>query len=270
MRACRDLTFVLALWAAPVGAADGDTALWRLGCGAPGAVDGAVFAQDGAFAGSTVTLTNSCYLIRHRGQYVVWDAGLPEAALPEDAPTLAGQLAALGLAPGDVSTVVLSHHHLDHTGQLGAFDQAELVIGAADWGEVWAVDAGTADNGYVAPSFFAPWLEADGRVRPILGDLDLFGDGVVTIKAAPGHTAGSQFLLLDLPQTGYVILSGDVAHFERQFDARKVAVGTHDGDAAQAAMDHVAQLAASLPALLVIGHDPLHIGLLPPFPEAAR
>ena len=43
-------------------------------------------------------------------------------------------------------------------------------------------------------------------------DHDVFGDGLVVIKFAPGHTPGHQMLLIKLPKTGSVLLSGDLYH----------------------------------------------------------
>ena len=43
------------------------------------------------------------------------------------------------------------------------------------------------------------------------GDHDVFGDGSVTIIATPGHTPGHQSLLVRLPKTGAVVLSGDAS-----------------------------------------------------------
>ena len=54
------------------------------------------------------------------------------------------------------------------------------------------------------------------------GDHDVFGDGSVMIISTPGHTPGHQSLLVKLPKTGAVVLSGDVAHFKDNFDNRRV------------------------------------------------
>jgi N-acyl homoserine lactone hydrolase len=42
---------------------------------------------------------------------------------------------------------------------------------------------------------------------------DVFGDGSVVIKSAPGHTPGHQVLYLKLAKTGGVVLSGDLYHY---------------------------------------------------------
>ena len=52
------------------------------------------------------------------------------------------------------------------------------------------------------------------------GDYDVFGDGSVTIKAAPGHTPGHQVLVVRLPKTGPVMLSGDMVHLQYSWTYR--------------------------------------------------
>ena len=42
---------------------------------------------------------------------------------------------------------------------------------------------------------------------------DVFGDGSVIIKSAPGHTQGHQVLYVKLAKTGGVLLSGDLYHY---------------------------------------------------------
>ena len=59
-------------------------------------------------------------------------------------------------------------------------------------------------------------------VKLIDGDNDIFGDGSVVLLSTPGHTPGHQSLLVRLPKTGPVTLSGDVAHFQTSFDHRYV------------------------------------------------
>ncbi|MFX9743972.1 MBL fold metallo-hydrolase, partial [Acinetobacter baumannii] len=54
------------------------------------------------------------------------------------------------------------------------------------------------------------------------GDRDVFGDGSVTILATPGHTPGHQSLLVKLPKSGAVVLTGDAVHFKDNWDNRRV------------------------------------------------
>ena len=52
------------------------------------------------------------------------------------------------------------------------------------------------------------------NLQLIDGDTDVFGDGSVTLVSTPGHTPGTQSLLVHLKNSGFIILSGDVVHLE--------------------------------------------------------
>lgn len=244
---------------------DSGTALWRLDCGKLGNVDGDLFSQDNAYAKRKFPLVNSSYLILHDNHYIIWDTGLATEG-PEK---LDRQIAKLGIDVSDISKVILSHNHADHTGQARLFPGAELIIGAADWEEVRSVHTGASSNPYVKPEDFDPWLQGTGKVCPSDGNLDLFGDGVATVKAAPGHTRGSQILHLNLPQSGAFILPGDVAYFEEQFIDRSVTKGSFDVKLSLDAIGKVVALVETHRATLILGHDPTHIARLPVFPEPA-
>lgn len=130
-----------AAFAGPVHAAD--TELWRLDCGQITVRNLSVFSDSFAYAGQTRTLADSCYLIRHGADYLLWDSGLPAGLLGAKAdpsaafgPTLKvdlpTQLSQIGIKPDSVKYLGISHNHFDHTGQAVAFPKATLLIGAAD------------------------------------------------------------------------------------------------------------------------------------------
>jgi len=60
------------------------------------------------------------------------------------------------------------------------------------------------------------------KFERLAGDHDVFGDGSVTILSTPGHTPGHQSLLVRLPKTGSVVLSGDAVHFRDNWEHRRV------------------------------------------------
>ena len=47
-------------------------------------------------------------------------------------------------------------------------------------------------------------------------DYDVFGDGTVIIKSAPGHTPGHQVLFLKLAKTGPLLVAGDLYHYPEE------------------------------------------------------
>lgn len=128
------------------------------------------------------------------------------------------QLAKAGLKPDDIKYVIVSHMHLDHGGNVGKFPNSTLVIQNSEIAYAFFPDEPFAAGfipgdvnvlrsglGAAAPNAM-PMLRLDG-------DLDLFGDGSLVVKRSVGHTAGSQMLVVRLPNTGTVILTGDAVYF---------------------------------------------------------
>lgn len=86
-------------------------------------------------------------------------------------------------------------------------------------------------------------------------DKDLFGDGSVTILSTPGHTPGHQSLLVHLNKMGNVVLSGDVVHFQSNWDNRRVPGFNFDKALSIASMQKIARILADKHAQLWINHD---------------
>ncbi|MDQ0322629.1 glyoxylase-like metal-dependent hydrolase (beta-lactamase superfamily II) [Pararhizobium capsulatum DSM 1112] len=259
------------------GATAADLELWRLDCGEVDVHELAFFSDTFNYAGEKRTLTDSCYLIRHDQEYMLWDTGLPTALigaksddtvplvprLKVDLPT---QLSEIGVEPTDISRIGISHNHFDHVGQAASFPNATLMIGAADLAQFKATPLPFA----VDPAFIKPWLEGGSKIDAISVDRDVFGDGSVTILSTPGHTPGETSLLVRLADTGPVLLSGDVAHFEEQFKNHGVPAFNYDRAETLASMDRLTGITKSLGAKLIIQHDASHINRLPAFPKSAK
>jgi N-acyl homoserine lactone hydrolase len=92
-------------------------------------------------------------------------------------------------------------------------------------------------------------------VNKLEGDRDVFGDGSVTIIATPGHTPGHQSLLVRLPKTGVLLLSGDAVHFKDNWDNRRVPANNSDKDQSAASMQRMSDLLAKEKGQLWINHD---------------
>jgi N-acyl homoserine lactone hydrolase len=249
--------------------------MWRLECGDIHLADGSIFSDVHLFDGQPRAMTGSCYLIRHGKDYLLWDAGLPTTLI--GAPTsdhgvslsldrsLVDQITELGVDPSAISRVAVSHYHFDHTGQLPDFPDATLIISERDW-DVVSGDEGAA---YLMPALFDPWV-GKGQVMTITKDLDVFGDGSVLIKATPGHTPGHTSLLVRLPETGDVLLTGDLYHFQEQASAHSVPQYNYNREQTLSSMARFDLTAEVLDALVVIQHDPTHVDRLPAFPESAK
>ena len=89
----------------------------------------------------------------------------------------------------------------------------------------------------------------------IEGDKDLFSDGSLTFLSTPGHTPGHESLLVNLPKTGYVLLSGDVVHFQSNWDNRRIPSFNADKASSAASMEKIAKILDEKHAELWINHD---------------
>lgn len=199
---------------------------------------------------------DTCYLIKHKQGWFLWDTGIPDAvaAMPNGlAPadpkavtwkrpkTLAAQLEQIGVKPADVKAMGVSHTHPDHIGNVEMFPQATLYVQKAEYN--WP----GANN--------EPRFKPSHPVELLTGDKDVFGDGSLTILSTPGHTPGHQSLLVKLPKTGAVVLSGDAAHFKSNWENRRVPVNNFSKDQSVASMQKIADTLTKEKAQLWINHD---------------
>jgi N-acyl homoserine lactone hydrolase len=276
MRRMRAMIGAVSLMAATAMAAEApaDLSLTRLDCGKTSALTGqdlAGFSDINAFKGLTVQLTFSCYLIKHGSDYMIWDTGNPAAGGATPSPnapksSLVEQLAQLKLKPEQIKFVGVSHYHGDHTGQVASFPEATLLIGKGDWD----VLTDPKPNPAAKTANFAHWIGGGGKVDPVVGDKDVFGDGSVIMLNTPGHTPGHHSLMVNLKQTGTVMLSGDLAHFRENYDINGVPVFNTNRADTLASLDRFKKLSANMKATVIIQHDLRDVDKLPAFPAAAK
>ena len=170
--------------------------------------------------------------------------------------TLTAQLSALGYNIDDVTVAVVSHLHQDHMGGLGELPHAQIVVGTA---ELAAARRRLAVlDGYLGRHIFLPGL----NWRTVDGEVDLMGDGTLTVLPTPGHTPGSISLLVRRENLPPLLLVGDLT-----YDATLLASGRVPGVGSAAGLlastEYVAKLAGENPGLAVLAaHDPAAAGLL--------
>ncbi|WP_031235161.1 N-acyl homoserine lactonase family protein [Asticcacaulis sp. AC402] len=263
------LTLALVLAFASAGFAQAqstDVKLTRLDCGDMGERDVAWFSDAHTFDGVKKPFVASCYLVQHGNDYLLWDAGFNQGARRDDGTTivktsLIDQLTQLGVKPYAVKYVGISHIHGDHTGQASSFPAATLLLGKGDWDKIKA--ANKADDPLVH------WVSGTGKSEPVPADKDVFGDGSVVMLNMPGHTDGHHSLLVKLKANGYVLISGDLAHFHEAYDGNEVPGFNTDRADSLASLDRFKKIAKNLNATVIIQHDPRDIAKLPAFPKAA-
>jgi N-acyl homoserine lactone hydrolase len=210
----------------------------------------------GVNEGKPIEFSDNCYLIRHDKGLLLWDTGIPDAVagMPDGmvvangaityrrAKTLAAQLAEIGVKPADVTYVAVSHTHGDHVGNIALFPSSTVLIQGAEYD--WAM-AGPNKSAFVATQ----------TIKKLAGDHDVFSDASVTIVATPGHTPGHQSLLVNLPKTGAIVLSGDAVHFQDNWTLKRVPSMNFNRDQTLASLQKIATILEERKAQLWINHD---------------
>jgi glyoxylase-like metal-dependent hydrolase (beta-lactamase superfamily II) len=199
--------------------------------GAMKSIEGAVYA--GGSWTTTMEMGAWAFVIKHpRSGLVVFDTGLSARGRTEpehyvgwigarldmmDVPEgggLALQMRASGFDPADVTRVVVSHVHFDHTGGIPDFPNATVVIGKAE--KDWVV-AGVRKTDFVDLEplrGMERWQAIDYSTEKPMGTLlaahDLLGDGSLFAVDLSGHTPGSTGLLVRTSEAP-ILLTGDAA-----------------------------------------------------------
>jgi glyoxylase-like metal-dependent hydrolase (beta-lactamase superfamily II) len=175
-----------------------------------------------------VSLSVASFLVVHPRGVLMWDAGAvadhersgpvgtEQRLVRRDGgerfvklgQTLVSQLAAAGYTPNDVTYLALSHYHWDHTADANLFARATWLVEKREYDAMFSADppGGTRPETYSA-------LKNSRTMTITSAEYDVFGDGTVVIKQAPGHTEGHSVLYVKLANTGGVVLSGDLYHY---------------------------------------------------------
>jgi glyoxylase-like metal-dependent hydrolase (beta-lactamase superfamily II) len=158
-------------------------------------------------------IDNNSYLIMGS------DPTLIDCGPPGNAPALLGHLRSLGMVPGDVRHIAVTHCHTDHTGQLAEVARATGATVYAHPIDALIIRAGAErprgkPHGLVGKVMLA-MARRSSRADPAVVDVEI-GDGQELPAAGglrclhtPGHTAGHVSFLW--PGAGGVLFVGDAA-----------------------------------------------------------
>jgi glyoxylase-like metal-dependent hydrolase (beta-lactamase superfamily II) len=209
------------------------------------------------------TLFVPCYLIENNGKRLFWDGGLPlnlvgskdlelEAGMKVSYPrSVLDQLQDINLTPAAIDLVAFSHFHFDHIGAADAFAASTLLINKREYTAAFL----QADEYEIFdPTLYSKLADAE-RVELTDDDYDVFGDGSVILIAAPGHTPGHQVLLVKLENTGPILLSGDLYHFEFNRRHQRVPAFNTDREQTLEAMQKIEQRLHQEGATLWLEHS---------------
>lgn len=166
-------------------------------------------------------------------------------------------LAKVGLKPGDITDVILSHPHWDHIDGVGLFPNAHVWIQKEDYnyfvGEAWKSDstAGGFDKRDVR---MMVELNLAGKVTLVDGDDKELIPGV-KVYTGSRHTFNSQFVVVRSRQNNIVLASDNIwIYYSLDHMVPASAGGTLDPAGFVRSMSRMKTLASS-PKFIIPGHD---------------
>lgn len=238
--------------------------LYILDCGDIKPMDPNLFGlkkEEIAGDGSFIT---PCYLVVHAKGTLLWDVGqIPDAQIPDDGTEVVAQdilkakrkllpqLQALGFAPADITYLAMSHYHLDHTANANLFAGSTWIVQQAEYDAMFG-----ATEFAIRDASSYEKLKFSRRITLSNADHDVFGDGTVVVKTAPGHTPGHQMLFLRLKNFGPLLLEGDLYHLPEERTLDRVPSFDFDGAMTRATRVKTEAFLEETGAQMWIQHDP--------------
>lgn len=197
---------------------------------------------------------------------IVVDTGPPDPAVtadfhryrlsqtPQQRPRSA--LESIGVDPSRVTAVVNTHLHWDHCGNNSLFTQARFFIRSREL-EYAAAPRSEHKKGYqVGPSLDPDWIHGLDRIVPVPDGLFALAPGVVLVPL-PGHTPGSQGVLVRTSSGSRYLLAGDTINLYESIagfdDGEVICSGFHTS------LEHnraSIEAAMNLGVEVIPGHEP--------------
>ena len=195
------------------------------------------------------------YVIDMGSEVILVDTGLP-AGTPEENPdenslAFTGKdicnymdaLAALGYKPEQVTKILLTHKHADHSGELRSFPNAKIYVNAD---EMQAAELQGLPN-------LVPVSFTDGAYHNF-PDSQKICDGVWFIKAK-GHTNGNSLVIAE-NEGLYYMFQGDITYVDEALYENKLSVVYDDLSAARETLDRVREFVRNHPTVYMGTHTP--------------
>ena len=201
------------------------------------------------------------WVLRGRHRTILVDTGFSPAGGANRNRTFVRSLpeiyAALGIDTAAEQTIVVTHAHYDHIGNLDLFPKARIVMSEAEY-DFWA--SGMRERAQFAWSTEVEELDglaaarAEGRVELFSGAREL-APGVELIEVG-GHTPG-QLIVRVATSEGHALVASDALHYYEEYEADMPFAYVADLPAMYAGFDRIRELVESGDVVhLVSGHDP--------------
>lgn len=195
------------------------------------------------------------YLIDTGDEVILVDTGLP-AGTPEESPdesslgftgkdicTYMEAFAALGYKPEQVTKILLTHRHSDHSGELKSFPNAKIYVNAEE----------TSADELQGLSNIVPVHFASGAYYNF-PESEKIRDGIYFVKAK-GHTNGNSLVIVENDGLFYM-LHGDITYVDEALYQNKLSVVYDDLAEARKTLDRVREFVKNHPTVYCGTHTP--------------
>jgi N-acyl homoserine lactone hydrolase len=211
---------------------------------------------------ATTYMSAPCFLVAHPRGTMMWDVGpVPDSNFKPggtpgtmryatSAKPLTARLAEIGYAPRDITYLVFSHFHWDHIGNANVFAGSTWLVRPLERDIMF----GDPPSPRTEPAEFSA-LKNSKTVIVKDKDYDVFGDGTVILKSAPGHSPDHQVLFLKLAKTGPVVISGDLYHYPEERKRQLVPITEFNAEQSAASRVTIEKFLKQTGAQLWIQHD---------------
>ncbi|MCR5762699.1 MAG: rubredoxin [Treponema sp.] len=195
------------------------------------------------------------YLIDTGSEIILVDTGFP-AGTPEESPdenslaftgndisSYMNAFSELGYKPEQVTKILLTHKHADHSGELKSFPNAKIYVNKDEIG----VDELKGLPNLVPVEF------TDGPYHNF-PESQRIADGVYLIKAK-GHTKGNSIVIVESDGLFYM-LHGDITYVDEALYQNKLSIVYEDPKAARETLDRVREFVSKNPTVYCGTHTP--------------
>lgn len=195
------------------------------------------------------------YLIDTGNEVILVDTGLstgtPEETPDENSIAYTGKdicsymdaLKAIGYKPEQVTKILLTHKHADHSGELRSFPNAKIYVNKD---ELNAAELQGLSN--IIPVSFT-----DGAYYNF-PETQIIANGIRYIKAK-GHTNGNSIVIVENDGLFYLI-HGDITYVDEALYENKLSVVYEDREAARKTLDRVREFIRNHPTVYLSTHTP--------------
>lgn len=231
-----------------------------------------IFSQDGIRPDEMMDIPIQTFLIRHPKGDVLFDAACDPEGMSKNWPEefrespyivpkdgyLPERLHQLGVAPEDIKYVIASHLHIDHAGCLKYFTGAKIIVNNREFTQTLKQYIQNGDLGAHIRTDIESWLNAELKWQPLdesVRELQLM-PGLTVLNFGPGHTWGMLGLLVELKNSGNILLISDAIYTSKHLGPPEILPGIlSDIDGYRNTEAWIKEIATAKKAKIIFGHD---------------